>query len=193
MTARKVHSGVSGSVLDGVDWSRFTVVLLKPDCVRRGLVSTVIPRIAEVVDVVAVDWVTVADWQIFVHYWDLVVDRDWFAIDVVASLRNLYVGHRVVVALGRGEDNTTTTRVRSLLGHFDPSRAAPGTIRGNHGTDSHRRARAEYRLVENLIHSSDDPQATCRDFGIWFGANRYQLLDPTRAPIAQPHSTDNTE
>lgn len=187
----KAHSGVSGTVLDGVDWSRFTVVMLKPDCLRRGLVSTVLGRVGEVVDLVAVECVTVADWQIYVHYWDLVVDRDWFTVDVIASLRGLYVGREVVIALGRGDDTATSHRVRALLGHFDPTKAAPGTIRGDYGSDSHRLARGEHRLVDNLVHSSDDSLATCRDFGIWFGANRYWLLDPGRPPIALPHITEN--
>ncbi len=174
MTRR--HSGVSGSVVDGVDWSRFTVVLLKPDCVRRKLTGTVLDRIAEHVELVAVEEVTVADWQVFVHYWDLLVDRDWFDIDIPECLRNIYVGREVVIAVGRGPDGTTAERVRTLLGHFDPTKAAPGTIRGDLGEDSHLQARAERRLVENLVHTSDDPIATCRDFGTWFGANRAELL-----------------
>lgn len=170
------HSGVSGSVLDGIDWSRFTVILLKPDCLRRGLVEPVLDRIAEHVEIITADEVTVADWQIFVHYWDLLVDRDWFTVDVVECLRTAYVGREVVVALGHGDDGDTPTRVRALLGHFDPTKAVPGTIRSDLGEDSHRRARAEHRLVENLVHTSDDPAAVCRDFGVWFGANRAELL-----------------
>lgn len=175
------HSGVSGSVVDGVAWSRFTVVLLKPDCLQRHLDDAILDRVRGSVDVVAAQRVTVADWQIFVHYWDLIVDRDWFTIDVVGCLRRKYVGRDVIVALGRGTDHATTSRVRALLGHFDPSRAATGTIRGDLGIDSLCQARAEGRLVENLVHASDDPTATCRDFGVWFGANQYRLLDPTSA------------
>lgn len=171
------HSGVSGSVVDGVDWTRFTVALLKPDCLRRDLVDAVLDRLRKAVDLVAVQRVTVADWQIFVHYWDLVVDRDWFSIDVVEVLRHMYVGHDVVVALGRGPDHATAARVRQLLGHFDPSQADEGTIRGDLGIDSISQARAYGRLVENLVHTSDDPVATCRDFGVWFGANKHRLLD----------------
>jgi nucleoside diphosphate kinase len=178
------HSGVSGSVADGVDWSRFTVVLLKPDCVRRGLVGEVLSRLVEYVELLTVESVIVADWQVFVHYWDLLVDRDWFDIDIPECLRSAYVGREVAVALGRGHDDTTAADVRSLLGHFDPTVAALGTIRGDLGEDSHQRARDERRLVENLIHTSDDPVATCRDFGVWFGANRAELLNQ---PMHKPN------
>lgn len=180
------HGGESGSVVDGVDWTRFTVALLKPDCLRRGLVDAVLDRLRESVDLVEVQRVTVADWQIFVHYWDLLVDRDWFSIDVAECLRHMYVGHDVVVALGRGSDHTTAARVRRTLGHFDPSKADSSTIRGDLGVDSLRQARANGRLVENLVHTSDDPAATRRDFGVWFGANKYRLLELPTSEESKP-------
>jgi nucleoside-diphosphate kinase len=181
----KWHPRIPGSVLGGVEWSRFSVVMLKPDCLRRGLADDVLARVATEGEIIARDTVTVQDWQIFVHYADLLVDADWFKIDVADYLRRSYVGHRVTVALIRGAPAATPVRIRGLLGHYDPQRAAPGTIRGDLGTDSQEKSRAENRLIENLIHSSDDPAAVCRDFGTWFGANRYQLLDPAPASGAR--------
>jgi hypothetical protein len=67
----------------------------------------------------------------------------------------------------------------------------PGTIRGDLGTDSQEQSRAENRLIENLIHSSDDAATVCRDFGTWFGANRYQLLTPSPAPGAAPNPMED--
>ncbi len=176
----KRHSGVSGCVLDGVEWSRWTVILVKPDALRRGLDRHVLTRIGLEVDVVAQVRVTVAAWQIHVHYADMLVDADWFpGLDVPAVLEAMYVGREVIVALGRGRDDHTTSRVRALLGHFDPSRAALGTIRGDLGIDTLARARVRGRFVENLVHTSDTPAATRRDFGTWFGADQHALLDPT--------------
>ncbi len=169
----------SGGVLGGIDWSRWSVILCKPDCVRDGKVDAVLERIAAVVPVLGRRDVVVADWQVFVHYWDLLVDRDWYDLDTPTALREMYVGKTVTVALAHGPAGTDTPAlVRSLLGHFDPSRAAPGSIRGDLGTDSLTTARAAGRLVENLVHSSDDAAATCRDFGTWYGADRHELLTP---------------
>ncbi|MDI5968382.1 nucleoside-diphosphate kinase [Streptomyces sp. SL13] len=168
---------VPGGVLGGVDWSRWSVVLLKPDCVRRNLVAPVLDRIAVHADIVHQQQVVVEDWQVFVHYWDLLVDRDWLDVDVPACLRSAYVGRPVVVALAHGPDGIAK-RLRGLLGHFDPAQADRGTIRADLGADSIQAARAAGRLVENLVHTSDDPEATCRDFGTWFGANQYQHVFP---------------
>jgi nucleoside-diphosphate kinase len=171
-------------VLGGVDWSRYSVVLLKPDCLRRNLTTQVLDRIATVGEIIAQQTVVVADWQIHVHYSDLLVDSDWFKVDVAEYLRSFYIGQDVFIALVRGPVTDTPARVRALLGHYDPQRAAVGTIRGDLGIDSQERSRAEGRLIENLVHSSDDPATVCRDFGTWFGANRYELVSPAPAPAS---------
>lgn len=179
----------SGPVLSGIDWTRWSVILVKPDAARRGLIDDVLHRVTAVVPVTGrMDVTPVADWQIFVHYWDLLVNRDAFVdLDIPACLRHTYVGRTVTVALAHGPaDVDTPALVRSLLGHFDPSRAERGTIRGDLGTDSLTAARAEGRLVENLIHSSDDSAATRRDFGIWYGADRCHLVDDVEAITAVP-------
>ena len=187
----KWHPRIPGAVLGGVEWSRFSVVMLKPDCLRRGLADDVLARIAAEGEITARSTVTVRDWQIFVHYADLLVDADWFSVDVADCLRHCYVGQEVVIALIRGSGTAIPARIRCLLGHYDPQRAAAGTIRGDLGTDSQEKSRAQNRLIENLVHSSDDPAAVCRDFGTWFGADRYQLVDPTPAPGASPNPMED--
>ncbi|MFR9722948.1 nucleoside-diphosphate kinase [Streptomyces sp. MS19] len=178
---------VRGGVLGGIDWSRWSVVLLKPDCVRRGLADAVLDRLAAEADIRGRKNVTVADWQVFIHYWDLLVDADWFiGLDVPACLRSMYVDRRVTVALAHGPSGIAG-RLRQLLGHFDPSEAAPGTIRGDLGTDSLAAARAAERLVENLVHTSDDADAARRDFGTWYGANSHQLLGTPHLPAPLDH------
>ena len=187
----KWHPRIPGSVLGGVEWSRFSVVMLKPDCLRRGLADEVLARIAAEGEIIARDTVTVKDWQIFVHYVDLLVDADWFSVDVVDYLRRFYVGQEVVIALVRGTGTTTPARIRKLLGHYDPQHAADGTIRGDLGIDSQEKSRSENRLIENLAHSSDDAATVCRDFGTWFGANRYELVDPAPTPGASPNPMED--
>lgn len=184
-TARGRRPAAYGDVLAGVDWDRWSVILLKPDCVRRNMVDAVLDRITGVVDVSARQTVTVADWQVHVHYWDLLVGADWFERDVPGCLRRQYVGKPVAVALAHGPAGTPQL-LRDMLGHFDPAQAAKGSIRGDLGVDSLAAAEAEDRLVENLIHTSDDPAATCRDFGTWYGARRQQLLTPTVPQQARP-------
>lgn len=169
----------SGAVVEGVDWERWSVVLCKPDAVDRGLVDNILGRLAAPgVKITAHLAVQVEPWQIHVHYWDLLVDRDWFPDrDIPACLDAEYAGRTVVVALAYGRRGMQGW-LRDQLGHFDPTVAYAGTIRGDLGADSLEQAVAEGRLVRNLVHTSDDPTAACRDFGTWFGAARRDLLFP---------------
>ncbi|MFF8690648.1 nucleoside-diphosphate kinase [Streptomyces sp. NPDC015144] len=168
-----------GAVVDGVDFGRWSVVLCKPDAVERGLVDAVLERIAATgATIVHREQIVAGAWQAHVHYWDLLVDRDWFpGRDIPACLDAEYAGRTVVVALAHGASGIQA-RLRAVLGHFDPTEAAPGTIRGDLGDDSLRAALAESRLVRNLVHTSDDEAAARRDFGTWFGAGRRDLLAP---------------
>ncbi|MGW3951432.1 nucleoside-diphosphate kinase [Streptomyces sp. NPDC004752] len=172
------------------DFDRCSVILCKPDAVQRHLVDTVLDRFTAAGVTIAnrLD-VTVQPWQAHVHYWDLLVDADHFPDrDIPACLDDAYVGKTVSVALAYGEPGIHA-RLRHFIGHFDPTRAAAGTIRGDLGNDSLERAVAEKRLVHNLVHTSDDPDAARRDFGTWFGATRRLLLtSPSGIPIQPTHA-----
>lgn len=192
-----VPSPGSPDAIDRTDWSAWSVVLLKPDCVERGLTEQVLARLAQRVTIVAREVVTVTEAQIFAHYDDLIDGRkDVSPIDPATALRSLYVGKKVMIALAHGPAASsghpgTPAVLRSLLGHFDPAQATSDSIRGYFGTDSLTAARAEGRLIDNLIHTSDDPSAARRDFLIWFGPERAGLLDDSRRgqstePGAQP-------
>jgi nucleoside-diphosphate kinase len=164
-----------------VDWSIWTVVLLKPDCVARGLVDAVGNAVTEVVTVVDRRLTIATDAQIRAHYADLLTTRQpYFTwVDVEADLRRTYVGQQVGIMLGHAPD--AAARLRARLGHYDPSQAEPHTIRGRYGVDSLQQAQSEHRLIANLIHSSDDPSGAEREFGIWYGPAHRHLL---RAPDA---------
>lgn len=174
-----------GRSLHPSDFDRCSVVLCKPDAVERGLVDAVLKRIeAAGITIANRRDLIVQRWQIDVHYWDLLVDADHFTDrDIPACLDDAYTGKAVTLALAYGEPGIHA-RLRQLIGHFDPTRAAHGTIRGDLGNDSLTRALDEKRLVHNLVHTSDDPDAARRDFGTWYGASRHPLLNP---PAGVPH------
>jgi nucleoside-diphosphate kinase len=176
------------AILDATDWSAWSVVLLKPDCLERGLVDEVLDRIAPHAAIIARQVVTVTEAQMFAHYDDLLQHPEWVApVDPGTDLRRRYVGHQVITALARGPAAGPSSPgppalLRGLLGHFDPAQATRGSIRGHFGTDSLATARAEGRLIDNLIHTSDHPAAARRDFLIWFGLGRATLLTPVDLP-----------
>jgi len=170
------------TALADADWRRWTVVLLKPDCVARGLVDPVLTWVGSVVTIVDRRLVAPTEDQITAHYFDLLTTRrahfTW--VDVAADLRRNYVGKRVGIALGYGDN--AAARLRELLGHYDPAQAGPDTIRGRFGLDSLLQAMAEGRLIDNLIHSSDHAAGAAYEFAIWYGLDCTDLLQPPTTP-----------
>ena len=61
-------------------------------------------------------------------------------------------GHRVIEGF------------RSLAGATDPTAAAPGTIRGDLGRDW------GLKVQQNLVHGSDSPESAAREIALWFPA-----------------------
>ena len=147
----------------GIDWSQWTVILLKPDCLAAQHVRVTAERILY----------PTAE-QVFTHYDDIVPLSAELGVDVAAELRRIYLGHPVMVALGHGPD--AAVRLRAVLGPTDPAEAGPDTIRGRFGTDTLRKARSEGRLIDNLVHSSDHADVVARDLAIWFGPGTTALL-----------------
>jgi nucleoside-diphosphate kinase len=164
----------------GIDWSQWTVSLLKPDCLARGLVRPVLAMAAQHVRVTTERILYPTAEQVFTHYADIVPLSAGLGVDVPAELRRIYLGHPVIVAVGHGPD--AAARLRAVLGPTDPAEAGPDTIRGRFGTDTLRKARSERRLIDNLIHSSDHAGAVTRDLAVWFGPGATTLLTSSPDP-----------
>ncbi len=150
------------------------MIYLKPDAVRRRLETVILGWVSELVTVSAVMPVVVTRERIFAHYSDMFARAAEIGVDIGAELARIHVGQRAVVALGHGD--CAAMRLRALIGPTDPAVAGPGTIRGRYGIDSLAAGRAERRMIDNLIHTSDDPAAARRDFLNWYGSGRAALL-----------------
>ena len=130
-----------------------TLVLLKPDAVRRGLAGEILHRYeAKGLSIGALEMRTIDAAMADRHYAEH-VEKDFYPPlrDFVCS------GPLVAVVL---EGSHTIEIVRALNGATDGRAAAPGTIRGDF-SDSNR---------ENLVHGSDSPESAAREIALWFPA-----------------------
>jgi nucleoside-diphosphate kinase len=171
---RAAHGPAGPAV--GPDWCQWTVILLKPDCLARGLTSPVLAMVSQHVRVIARRTVYPTAAQVFAHYDDILPLSAELGVDVAAELGRIYLGHPVIVALGHGP--AAAARLRAVLGPTDPAEAGPSTIRGRFGTDSVLQARSQGRLIDNLIHTSDHASVVPRDLALWFGTGATALLSP---------------
>ena len=128
-----------------------TLVLLKPDTVRRGLVGNVLSRFeAKGLSLVALELRTIDRRQADEHYAEH-VDRDFYP-----PLRDFVTSGPLLAAVLEGDEAVEV--VRALNGATDGRKAAPGTVRGDLSLSNR----------ENLVHGSDSPESAEREIGIWF-------------------------
>jgi nucleoside-diphosphate kinase len=132
-----------------------TLVLVKPDGVRRGLTGEVLRRIeAKGYTVVALELRRVGRDLLEQHYAEH-VGKPFYE-----PLVEFMSSGPVVAAVVEGE--RVIEGFRSLAGATEPTTAAPGTIRGDLGRDW------GLKVQQNLVHGSDSPASAEREIGIWF-------------------------
>ncbi|HWC81411.1 MAG TPA: nucleoside-diphosphate kinase [Pseudonocardiaceae bacterium] len=132
--------------------SERTLVLVKPDGVRRGLVGEVISRIERKgLTLAALELRTVDKSLAEQHYAEH--DGKPFFGDLVEFITGGPVAAMVI------EGPRAITAFRQLAGGTDPvDKATPGTIRGDFGLE----------VQFNLVHGSDSPESSAREIKLWF-------------------------
>ena len=144
---------------------RRTFIFLKPETLERSLVRPVMKRLTDAgFCIETLDYVRVTEEKILLHY-DEVIRREGEAFR--SRILRCYVDRWILPVILSGESDTIISDVRSLIGATDPSKALPGTIRGDLATDSMEAAIREDRPCENLIHASDSEISFEYETGLW--------------------------
>ncbi|MBI2232637.1 MAG: nucleoside-diphosphate kinase [Candidatus Aenigmarchaeota archaeon] len=161
-----------------------TLIIIKPDGVRRNLVGEVIGRYEQGgLRVVALKMLKASQELISRHYTedegylislgkksekagDAVKDYRKHGLMIVHGLRKYMTEGPVVAIVLEGEN--AIKRAREITGYTDPSAADKGTIRGDFGEDNILEANRENRPVRNLIHASGNPDEAEHEISLWF-------------------------
>jgi len=132
-----------------------TLILVKPDGVRRGLVGEVITRIET--KGYAIDAVRMlqADAALLEKHYAEHVEKPFYE-----PLVEFMMSGPIVAIVASG--NRVIEGFRSLAGVTDPTVAAPGTIRGDLARDQ------GTKVMQNLVHGSDSPESAAREIQIFF-------------------------
>jgi len=131
--------------------SERTLVLVKPDGVRRGLVGEVIGRLERKgLRLLAVEMRTLDAETAGRHYAEH-SERPFFG-ELVEFITG---GPLVALAV---EGPRAVEAVRTLMGVTDPVKSLPGTLRGDYALE----------IGQNLVHGSDSPESGTRELAIFF-------------------------
>ena len=128
-----------------------TLVLIKPDAVRRGLVGEILSRFERKgLTIEAMVLRTMDAGLADAHYAEH-VDKPFYP-----PLKEFMTGGPLVAMVLSGDQAMDV--VRALVGATDGRKAAAGTVRGDHSLSNR----------ENLVHASDSPDSAKREIALWF-------------------------
>jgi nucleoside-diphosphate kinase len=127
-----------------------TLVLIKPDAVRRGLIGEIIRRIEDKGYAVANLKMFSAERNLLETHYQEHEGKPFFE-----PLLEFMQSGPIVAMVVTG--NRVIEGFRSLAGATDPTVAAPGTIRGDLARDQ------GTKVVQNLVHGSDSLESAKRE------------------------------
>ena len=131
--------------------SQRTLILVKPDGVKRNIIGDVISRIERKgLKVIALELRTNDVDTAHAHYAEH-AEKPFFGelVDFITS------GPLVALV---AEGDRAIEAFRGLAGATDPVKATPGTIRGDYAL----------QVAQNIVHGSDSPESAEREIKIFF-------------------------
>ena len=131
--------------------SERTLVLVKPDGVRRGLIGEIVGRLERKgLTIVALELRTLSRETASQHYGEH-EGKPFFG-----ELVDFITGGPLVAIVAEG--HRAVEAVRGLMGVTDPVASAPGSIRGDFALE----------IGQNLVHGSDSPESAAREVALFF-------------------------
>jgi nucleoside-diphosphate kinase len=128
-----------------------TLVLIKPDAVRRGLVAEILGRFERRGFRLRGMRLLLLERERAERHYAEHSERPFFG-----ELVDFITGGPLVALALEGPEAVVT--VRTMMGATNPLQSAPGTIRGD----------LALLLAENVVHGSDSPESAARELEIFF-------------------------
>jgi nucleoside-diphosphate kinase len=128
-----------------------SLVLVKPDAVRRGLIGEIIGRFERKGLVVERMTLRTMDAELADQHYADHVEKAFYP-----PLKEFMTGGPLVAMVLAGDEVVDV--VRAMIGATDGRKAAAGTIRGDLSLSNR----------ENLVHASDSPESAKRELALWF-------------------------
>src|SRR4051794_41595214 len=128
-----------------------TLLLIKPDAVRRGLAGRGLGRSGARGRTARALGARPTDPSLAAQHYAEHVAKDFYP-----PLRDFVTSGPLVAIVLEGDEAVEV--VRAINGATDGRKAAPGTVRGDLSLSNR----------ENLVHGSDSPESAAREIAIWF-------------------------
>jgi nucleoside-diphosphate kinase len=138
-----------------------TLVLIKPDGVKRGLIGEVTKRFElRGLKIVGIKMVRV-DPDFSKKHYAAHIDKKFYL-----GLEKFIISGPIVAMIIEGIDAVEV--VRKIVGSTEPKGADLGTIRGDYAHTSYGHADEQGKAIENLIHASGNSDEAKQEVALWF-------------------------
>jgi nucleoside-diphosphate kinase len=128
-----------------------SLVLIKPDAMRRGLAGTIINRLESQGLKLAAIRMLHLDKELAESHYAIHREKPFFE-----GLVRYITSAPIIASVFRGEN--AIEAIRKIMGPTDPAKASAGTIRGDFGVD----------IEQNSVHGSDSPQNAEQEIRLFF-------------------------
>lgn len=144
-----------------------TLIILKPDAVKRGIVGEIISRFEKAGLKIVGAKMLQPDYDHFHTHYEgiskMISRRGQEAFDV--TLEMMQEGPVIAFVL---EGVNAASLVRKMVGDTEPEKALPGTVRGDYAHMGFAHSNREKIGVPNLIHASGDADEAKTEISHWF-------------------------
>ena len=138
-----------------------TLVLLKPDAIKRGLIGEILQRFERTgLKLIGMKQVWVDKDFARKHYSEH-VKKDFYK-----TLEDFLTSGPVIALCIEGINSVEV--VRKMVGSTEPGKALPGTIRGDYAHLSNEWVNKHNKPMPNLIHASDSAENAKKEAELWF-------------------------
>jgi len=131
-----------------------TLILIKPDAVRRGLTAEILGRIERRGFAVRAGKLLTAGRELGERHYAEHREKPFFG-----ELVEFITSGPTWALVAEGEGAIAT--LRKTIGATNPADAEPGSIRGD----------LALSMPDNLVHGSDSSESAEREIGLWFSAD----------------------
>jgi nucleoside-diphosphate kinase len=144
-----------------------TLVVLKPDAVKRGLIGEIITRFEKVgLQLNAMKMVWVDDALAHKHYEGIGTMITRYGQDIFQVNAEFMKSGPVVAMIWEGVE--AIALVRKMVGSTEPKSSAPGTIRGDYSHASYGYVNSNGAWLTNLAHASANEEEAAPEIALWF-------------------------
>lgn len=144
-----------------------TLIILKPDAIKRGIVGEIISRFEKVgLHLLGMKMVVPSQEHLHHHY-ETIGKLGTRRGEEVLKVNSEFMSSGPVIA-SVWEGVEAIEIVRKMVGSTEPKAALPGTIRGDYSHLSYGYADANKAWLTNLIHASATPEEAQQEIDLWF-------------------------